>query len=321
MLLMRRINVKVSNMLTMFAMTRRSKASAGYWEERKWSDGPISTPDHIYVIRRSDKYGGLLSNFHHVLGHVRRARQLGWIPVVDTQDYDWIQGLTTIERRACNFWERVFEQPDRLTLDEAYQYKNIVLSNGQFPHKYYPSSFQHILDNDSNDFEIISELAKDIFKISQTATLEVNKLLSNILGKTSTIAIWGRGTDYKSPPVGHIPAMSADKLLKLATSQAEKLSANYIFLATEEEEILNLFLKQLGNNVLYVERPRVRANEDVSCTPRWKINRDDHVYKTAIEYLAEVIMCSSSDWISGSLSNGMALALQLHKKGRDAWVY
>lgn len=107
-----------------------------YYRLRLWSNdekqiccGTLNPEKIFYVIRRKDNYVGLFSYFTTVLGHLNRAIEMGYEPIIDMQFYDNIylsKELKELYRK--NAWCIFFKQVSSKSLTEVYHSKNVVLS-------------------------------------------------------------------------------------------------------------------------------------------------------------------------------------------------
>ena len=120
------------------------KASMAVWEayknltmpEQKKSFGNKNPDKTFFVIRLYPPAAGFLADYNYVLGYMKYAYDNGWIPVVDMQNYQTLYNEDHPIHGTTNVWEYFFEQPldpatgKRYTLEEVYQSKNVILSNG-----------------------------------------------------------------------------------------------------------------------------------------------------------------------------------------------
>ena len=65
----------------------------------------------FYVIRRLPPGGGLFSNVWHVISHIDKVKERGWVPVVDMEGYSTFYNQPDEINETFNAWEYYFEQP------------------------------------------------------------------------------------------------------------------------------------------------------------------------------------------------------------------
>jgi hypothetical protein len=288
----------------------RYKVKKGYSQEVLCQSYKKNQDKTFYVIRRSCRGGGLVSNFHHVVGHVIYARKNGWIPVVDMINYDWYPGLTIVERRRQNFWDRLFEQPGGYDLDVALESQNVILSSGDYPYKIMGKNLNSLL-NEKN-FKKISEVVQDVFLLKREAALLIEEKISKTARKGRTLAVFSRGTDYIGAAVGHNIMVKPLELISLCEKKIKALSIDNILISSEEEAVINLFRERFGERLRFIIRPRIAPGVEVTFVPELRHSREDDMYLAAIEYLAEIVAASRADYFLGGLTNGSALALELN---------
>ncbi len=114
-------------------------------EETHKSFGEKNPDKVFYIVKRDLEREGLMSYANNFLGHIVYASEQGWIPVVDMQNYRNTY-LEEADFGKKNAWEFFFKQPTKYSLEEAYQSKNVVISNGQ------PSPFR-LVDEDGDLLE------------------------------------------------------------------------------------------------------------------------------------------------------------------------
>ena len=89
-----------------------------------------------YIIRRSELGAGFFSNYLWVLGHVVFAQKLGYIPVVDMENYPTLYSEDVPVKGIYNAWNYYFENIEEASLEEAYQSKKYVLARIKYLKKY-----------------------------------------------------------------------------------------------------------------------------------------------------------------------------------------
>ena len=89
-------------------------------------------PDKIfYVIQRYPGYG-IFSNLTFVINHMKIALDMGFIPIVDMQNYSTIYNENKKIYNTFNSWEYYYEQLSPYSLEDVYNSKNIILTDNKF---------------------------------------------------------------------------------------------------------------------------------------------------------------------------------------------
>ena len=89
-------------------------------------------PDKVfYVIQRHPGFG-FFSNLIFVVNHIKIAVDMGFIPMVDMQNFTNIYNEKKKIFNTFNSWEYYYEQISPYTLEEVYKSKNIILTDKTF---------------------------------------------------------------------------------------------------------------------------------------------------------------------------------------------
>ena len=93
--------------------------------QKKKSFGNKNKDKTIYIIRPNTEDGiqGLMSLFVQVMRKIDYANKKGYISYVDFKNY-----RTQYYDGKNNCWDYFFTQPSKITIDEAYNSKNVILS-------------------------------------------------------------------------------------------------------------------------------------------------------------------------------------------------
>ena len=93
--------------------------------------GKLNADKIFYVIQRSPGFG-LFSNLSFVLNHIKIAKSLGAIPIVDMYNFPTIYNEKEKILNTYNSWEYFFEQLSNYSLEEVYQSKNVIITEYEF---------------------------------------------------------------------------------------------------------------------------------------------------------------------------------------------
>lgn len=200
-----------------------------------------------YIISRSAGGAGFFSNYMWVLGHVLFARKLGYIPVVDMENFPTLYSEEISVNGERNAWNYYFEDVGNVTLKEAYGSGCYVMGQDMPLHryegKYCVGSYRFPTRKAIAYYGPIIE--KNII-IKKELTDSFEEVWSKkVSGKDKVLGIHVRGTDMKNN-LGHpVPAdISAylDKARELLENNPE---ITKVFLATDECNVIAKFEKAL----------------------------------------------------------------------------
>ena len=200
-----------------------------------------------YIINRSVGGAGFFSNYMWVLGHVIFAQKLGYIPVVDMENYKTLYSEDVPVNGELNAWNYYFENVGAITLAEAYKSGRYVMGPDMPLHryegKYCVGSYRFPTRKAIAYYGPIIE-KNLIIKKELTDSFE-EAWAKKVSGKDKVLGIHVRGTDMKNN-LGHpMPAdISAylDKARELLENNPE---ITKVFLATDECNVIAIFEKAL----------------------------------------------------------------------------
>lgn len=270
------------------------------YHEFSFSFGELN-PDKIFYIIRPTIAIGLAACIGRTLAEYAYAKDRGWIPIVDMQNYPNMY-LSKEKLYKVNAWEYFFNQISNYSLAEVYSSKHVVFgdvrkarsqkewSEGNVKHK--NKLWNEVLSNN------ISEIVKEELN-KETQRLFKNKQNKKIAG------VLIRGTDYVSlQPDNHPIQPSTAEMIKIITEKKEQWGYDYIFLSTEDMTILKSFQKLYGTKLLYTNQKRYE-NTGNQYLASIKNNREDDEIKRGIEYLVTMILLSRCNYLAASKCGAM----------------
>ena len=173
------------------------------WSEHYIKRGDPKKPTY-YIIRRQYETTGLLGRYNIFAGHIRYALSKGWLPVIDMQNYP-NPYLPPEKLGKENSWEYYFEQPLRIGLKQAYNGKNVILSNGEdmWPRPSYNMSFYENKNDILTESRMLIKLG--LLKIKSALMEEILSVRKKLFAPNDRVlGVLLRGTDYVSKrPWGH----------------------------------------------------------------------------------------------------------------------
>ena len=224
--------------------------------ERKMSYGNDNLDINFYVISFDYDTQGLFAIVKSVLSHIMYAIDKGWIPVVDLKNYSCQYQL-----KGENAWELFFEQPCGYTLDDIQRSKNIIRSYyGMYPYNKY-DFYVDVLDRPEECKRLAGIYKKYI--MPQPNVLDyMRKTASDLHIDDKTLGVLCRGTDYlKRKPQYHPQQPEPEMVIEDAVKVMQKKGYESVFVATEDEIVLDLFKKKFGDQLRYINQPRLTLND------------------------------------------------------------
>ena len=165
--------------------------------------GDPSKPTY-YIIRPKYVLSGLFWHFAFSVGHIRYALSKDWFPVVDLQNYPNAY-LSPEKLGKENAWEYYFEQPSRISLEEAFDGENVILSCVESEPMRPVPSMRFTKENLSPFRNLVNQ---GFLKVKSEISEEVSILKEKLFAPADRVlGVKLRGTDYVSskPKYHHIP--------------------------------------------------------------------------------------------------------------------
>jgi len=275
--------------------------------ERKTSYGEENPDKTFYVIGFPRDKDGLL--FCYALEH-------GHIPVIDQQNYNnqYLNQKTLFNE---NSWEYYFLQPSGYSLNDIKKSKNIVLSNKlQMPNKKYTIDFYIFEDKKRLDY-FRNLFSKYILFNEETKKHILNTYNSIFSGKTNILGVLCRGTDYlRKKPGGHPVQPEPVKVINKAVEIIEKYQCNYIYLATEDQEIYNLFKTEFKEKLISNEQRRFSRNDfkNLDYISQIMNSNKEENYSLGLDYLSSIYNLSKCDYFIGGKTSGDCWRVSIVKR-------
>lgn len=264
--------------------------------------GNKNRSETIYIIRRPSKTVGLLSYVITTLGHIQRAVDQGYKVVVDMKNYENMYQ----QSKKDNSWEYFFEQPSRISLDEAYKSQNVILTSETIP---------ETRPNDTDDFyynmynrKCWQELCKKYIRVNSDVNQYVEEIKDRLFGCSEGQKVLGvlcRGTDYTSlKPKSHPVQPTAKQLIQRIHELKKIYCIDKIFLVTEDEHVLEEFKQEFTEGILkYLDTKRFTGHEKeylVNTMYREQVNTK----RQGIDYLAQILLLSKCEYFIGGRTSG-----------------
>ena len=266
-----------------------------------------------YIIRRPALGAGFFSNYFWVLGHIEFAKKIGYIPVVDMENYPVLYSEDEAVNGTKNAWNYYFENVDNVDLQTAYGSGRYVLCKetamAKYAYKYcqnriwfFPTekTISYYAPVIQNNMKIKADIRKHLEE-------EWNKMTT---GRGKILGVHVRGTDMKNN-LGHpMPANVEVYLQKMNDMLKKDSNITDIYLATDEINVLECFEKEYQSKEVvlhYQDAFRVRDNGEVKKTgvheTKVEFARKFHKYKMGLEVLQDAYLLSKCNYFLCGYSN------------------
>lgn len=266
-----------------------------------------------YIIRRHALGAGFFSNYFWVLGHIEFAKKLGYIPVVDMENYPVLYSEEKAVNGTKNAWNYYFENVGDVDLQTAYDSSRYVLcketSMAKYAYKYSQNRIWYFPTEKMISYyaPVIQNDMKMKADIRNHFEEEWNRMTA---GRGKIIGIHVRGTDMKNN-LGHpMPVTVEIYLQKLDDILKQDSSITDIYLATDEINVLERFEQEYQDRKVmlhYQDAFRVRDNGEGRKTgvheTKVEHARELHKYKMGLEVLQDAYFLSKCNYFICGYSN------------------
>jgi hypothetical protein len=275
-------------------------------KEYKKSYGGENNDKKFYIIGFPRGKDGLLFIILCNLSHISYALNKGYIPVVDLQNFD-NQYLDPGTLYKDNSWEYFFDQPLDFTLNDINRSKNIILSNKlQMPNLNYRIDF-YIFNNLERLLYFRKNFQRYIKFNKTTLDFILGEYNHVMAGKERVLGVLCRGTDYLlKKPAGHPRQPEPIEVIAEAKKIMAGKNCGYLYLATEDEEIYNLFKQNFGGRLLINSQKRYRTDElhNLQFLSQIQDRRNRDKYLSGLEYLSSLNILSKCSCFIGGRTAG-----------------
>lgn len=315
--------VKIGMLSTMKMLNRRQRLHF-FWmficgktlKEFKIKGGEKYPNITFFIIRRDYSKVGLFSMYNTNAGYIKYALDKGYIPVVDMQHYSNCY-LEASDFGNKNSWEFYFKQPTTYSLREAYQGKNVIVSNIGIC-EIRPNDHMSYFNNINGELEVWRRIAKENIIIKEDIWDEAKRKYLAATNGERTLAVSIRGTDYiKLEPPEHPIQPSMRQVLNDVRKIFNEEKCKYVYLCTEDSKIIAYFKENLGNKCFINER-RLVDYKDGSIIEK-TINEKANRYEDGKQYLITMLILVFADVLIASRASG-TVAMEMISDGWDKQV-
>lgn len=286
-----------------------------FWSCDVTSFGEKNPDKTFYLIKNPLLNGGIADLIKFTLFRVEMVmhKPEKYIPVIDLSLKEECNQFT--RGNGDNTWTYFFEQICDVPLSEVYESKNVIISKDELElFNPYVQEYAYFMD--------WKTMFGDYLRFNDTTREYVEKSYVETIPKGcgKCLGVIGRGTDYRSSKGRWVPnPLEPEALLGEVINHFKEWQYDYIFLATEDEEVFRLFMdSELKERILYVDQERVDysnpENKDLFLS---EIKERDNVdgYEDGLRYLGILYILSKCDSLISSATCGASNIVQGLKQG------
>ena len=193
---------------------------------------------------------GFFSFYIVNLGCALKYLNKGYIPIIDLKYFK--NSLNKGNRSMPNPWEFFFHQPNNYTLKEVKKYAKDFQHERCTQFNFRPDEKNIYYQKDNTIFW--HNFSEKYFPMKKELKREAKIIMKKFFGNSKNIlGVKIRGTDYYNRPKFHSKPARVETIIPDVKELDEKNKYDFIFLATEDENIKNKFIPEFIKKVKFLE--------------------------------------------------------------------
>ena len=274
----------------------------------------------FFIIRRNAPDAGLFSFVITNIGWIKYAINHGYIPVVDMQYY-YNTYITKENVGKVNAWDFYFKQPAGYCLNDISHSKKVIISSVNSA-------------NDNPSLEYLDRLFgwknivyENIF-FSDSVKKEIDVKFDMLFREKRVLGVLCRGTDYISTkPHGHPVQPDPTAVIEKAKEMMDSNNCEKLFLATEDQNIYELFTASFGEKLLSLSTERYKNTGSrllnyISENSELLVqNPSEEKYRKGFDYAVTIGLLSRCTCLVAGKTSGTLGALLLNKEYENVYLF
>ncbi len=258
---------------------------------------------------------GFFALYRRWLDYLYFADICGYVPVIYTDS-----GFAYKEKRAVhnttNPFEYYFVQPAGISVEEARHSNRVVLSN-----HIHRKMVELILTGGETNYKytnrymlLMARVAAKYIKFNPHTQSYIEESLTKInFKKDKMLGVHMRGTDYREMYNDHPVYVTEDECFLQIDRVLDKGMYDRIFLATDDERILEKFIHRYGDRLCFYEDvKRSRQNKSIAFH---QSTREQNKYLLGLEVIRDMYTLSMCTGLVAGVSQ-VAICAQIHKMSK-----
>lgn len=250
----------------------------------------------IMYLENQGGHAGFCSLWIYFLNRLSFSDRMGFKHVINCSQSDFYQENHLVDG-TNNVFEYYFQQPSSIEVKDVFKSKNVVIdynSESLGFNDYFHSGGgldYHFNDQDINDFACIQ---KKYIHLKTSIEMQLQADFVNLLPlNKKIIGVHARGTDSKINYKGHPNSVSINEYIIEAQNAIDKTGAEYVFLATDDLEILDCFKQTFGDALIFYSDVIRSSGTKMNCFSDYP--RENHRFKLGYEIIRDVFTLAQCD--------------------------
>lgn len=265
-----------------------------------------------YVIRPRSKDEGLISSYFYVAREVMDAKQKGYIPLVDFENFPCQYTVARKVNGTNNAWEYYFNQPEIENINTIKKKKNIILSGWQIK-----ENKETFINKYSNLYSSeISAFCKEYLPINKTVDQILENKYSELFNGKQTLGVFIRGTDYTDlKPKGHWKQPEIKEFIIKIKEFLDKYPIERVFVVTEDYNYYKAICENISCEAFSSDSSFVK---DYKKGDYISNSFENDPYQRGLDYLIRLLLLGRCDYLISSLATGSFFANYMKKSNYKA---
>lgn len=279
--------------------------------------GPLNRGKVVMLLENQSQYGGFCAIWIYFLNRLTFSDKMGFYHVINWNQSEYYQEKHPVNG-ATSIYEYYFQQPSGISLKEAKQ-SCCVVYDWNNPEYGFNDVFHVGGDKDyqftAKDIAKFAKIQKKYIRLHPDLAEKISNEIKQLLqGKKNVLGVHARGADTKVGYKNHPTAITAEDYLERTDKIAKQMKADLIFLATDDQQMLEQFIDKFGEKLIYY-KDVVRSNGTVmNCYV--ENERKNHHYMLGIEIIRDVYSLAACQGFVCNMSY-VSMMVQILKKANN----
>lgn len=242
-------------------------------------------------------YGGFCALWIYYLNRLSFAERMGMTMCINTFHSNAYQEREPYRGTRNNVFEYYFLQPGGISVDDAlesnaviYDWNNVDYGFEDFFHAGGDTDYTY----KEEEIEQFGRIQYKCLHFQPDVQMRLDEDISGIFsGVGKVVGVHARGTDYKIGYKGHPMAVTAEMYIQKAKELLHHSNAQKVFLATDDNGMIEAFQKAFGDKLLYYED--VKRSEGTVWNCEFDQERPHHRFLLGYEIIRDVMTLGSCD--------------------------
>lgn len=264
--------------------------------------GELNPDKVVYEIPLDSETFGMCSQLVVLLNRINYAETLGMVPCVNWYKSNLYQEKEPVNG-TTNVFEYYFKPINGITAEIAEKSRFVVYDDRNkgygFDLLYVPLA-ENVYQWKESDIDRYAELARKYLHLRRGVERRIRSSIAKMMQGKRVLGVHGRGGDMRLAFYNHPISITGDEYAAAAQKAMKKIKADYVFLATDDKEILSVFKAKFGNKLLFyddVVRSDGRLHNGLM-----EVERPLHHYLLGYEILRDVYTLASCDGLITGLT-------------------